>query len=315
MPSNEPSIQIRQFLGLRNTDRPARLPLGSLVNAENIDIDDSFGIERRQGYTAVPGLPGVTAAYGTRDESRLYVVNEGILKRIVSLDPLVTVALTTGIPSREVWWAENGEHVFCSGAVNGVIYRDTFTPFADWGSDDAQSFDAQGQTLETDEADIGTSAPPINTECVAFFQGAVWLSYYDTVADQSFLFRSKPFFWSRWDLAADYIAVPGRARLMAGTGPALVIGTDRAISVYSEGVLQDLADYGVIAGQYGEDSGRVYFWTERGLCRALPFEPMTEEAVSLPPGTRACTAVTRSKGNRQAIIVTTGGGEADNQYV
>lgn len=314
MPSNEPSIQIRQFLGLRNTDRPARLPLGSLVEAQNIDIDDSYGIERRQGYTAVPGLPGVTAAYGTRDEARLYVVNEGILKRVVSLDPLVTLALATGIPAGEVWWSETGEHVFCSGAVNGIIHGDTFTQYADWGSDDEQTFDAQGQTLETDEADIGVSGPPPNTECVAFFEGSVWLSYFDTVEDQTFIFRSKPFFWSRWDLAGDYIAVPGRVRLLTEASRALIIGTDRAVFAYSEGVLQGLADYGVVAGQYGEDKGQVYFWTERGLCRALPFEAMTEEAVSVPCGTRACLAVTRSKGNRQAIIVTTGGGEADNAY-
>ena len=314
MPSNEPSLQVRQFLGLRNTDRPARLPMGSLVVAQNIDIDDTGGIERRAGYLSVAGLPGVTAAYGSRDETRLYVVNEGILKRVINLDPLVTMALATGIPAGEVWWAENGEHIFCSGAVNGIIQGDTFTLYADFGSDDEQSFDAQGQTLSTDEADVGTLAPPSDTECVAFYEGSVWLSYYDTVADQSFIFRSKPFFWSRWDLSADYIAVPGRVRLLTSTGSGLVIGTDQAIWAYAQEAIQQLADYGVVAGQAGEDQGRIYFWTQRGLCRALPFEALTEETVSVPPGTRACLAVTRQRGNKQAIIVTTGGGEADNDY-
>lgn len=314
MPSNEPSLQVRHFLGLRNTDRPARLPIGSLVVAQNIDIDDTGGIERRAGYEALTGLPGVTAAYGSRDETRLYVVNEGILKRVINLDPLVTIAMATGISASEVWWAENGEHIFCSGAVNGIIHGDTFTEYAAWGSDDEQSFDAQGQTLNTDEADIGTMAPPTDTECVAFFQGSVWLSYYDTVVDQSFIFRSKPFFWSRWDLSSDYIAVPGRAMLLVDAGAGLLIGTDRAILAYSQDFLQPLADYGVISRQAGEDMGRVYFWTERGLCRALPFEAMTEETVSVPPGTRACLAISRSNGNKQAIIVVTGGGQADNNY-
>ncbi len=315
MPDNEPTLETKQFLGLRNTDRPARLPLGALVVAENIDIDDTGAIERRKGYAAIEGLTAVTAAYATRDERDLYVVDGGILKRVLSLAPVVTQVLAINIPTGEVWWAENGGHLFCSGAVNGIIHADTFTPYGEWGSDDEQTFDAQGQTLNTDEADIGTSAPPANTECVAFFQGSVWLSYYDTVSDQSFIFRSKPFFWSRWDLAMDYIPVPGRVVLLAATDSGVVVGTDKTIHAYVQDAFGALANYGVIAGQYHYDQGRVYFWTARGLCRALPFEAMTEEFVSVPPGTRACLAVTRRKGNKQAIIVTTGGGEADNAYV
>tara|TARA_R110002110_G_scaffold415835_1_gene657224 strand:+ start:39513 stop:40460 length:948 start_codon:yes stop_codon:yes gene_type:complete len=314
MAKNEPSLSVQQFLGLRNTDRPARLPPGALVVARNIDVDDTSGIERRRGYTILSGLTSVTAAYNTVDERFLYVVDSGMLKIVLSLSPLVTEVLATGVPSGEVWWAEGGGHVFCSGAINGVIRGNQFWTFENFGSADELTVDAQGQTLATDEADVGTSAPPINTECVTFYQGSVWLSYYDTVSDQSFAFRSKPFFWSRWDLARDYIPVSGRIVMMGATETAVVIGTDSEIWVYGQDVLQCVAPYGAVPCQTAEEDKRLYFWTQRGLCRAFPFEPMTEEAVSLPPGTRARLVVHRDRGCKRAIVVTTGGGEADNSY-
>lgn len=310
MPTNDPTISVPAFLGLYNNERPARLPIGALVEAQNIDIDDTGGIERRKGYGAITGLGNVTAAYATLDERRLFVVDAGILKRVLSLQPLVTLALAVNVPYTEVWWAENGDHVFCSGAINGVIYNDTFTPFAEWGSDAEQSFDAQGQTLQTDEADIGTLSPPTGTECVSFFEGCVWLSYFDSVANQSFVFRSKPFFWSRWDLAMDYFAVPGHVLLLAApnNGGAMVVGTDQAIHVYSQGTLQQVADWGAVPGKHDEDEGRVYFWSEYGLCRAMPFEAMTDEAVTVPGGTRAVVGVFRptNKHTRAVVLVADG---------
>lgn len=314
MADNEPTLEIAQFLGLRNTERPAKLPHGSLVEATNIDIDDEFGIERRSGYTPVAGLTAVTAAYSTKDEQDLYVVDGGILKRVLSVNPVVTQALAIDIGSGEVWWDDEGGYVFCSGAINGVIHADTFTAYADFGSDDEQLLEAQGYTLNRDEADVGTSPPPENTECVAVYQGSVWLAYYDTVSGQSFVFRSKPYFWSRWDLATDYTAIPGRVVLLAAHEGGVVIGTNSEIYVYSQDQLTSVAEYGAISCQAQEFNKKLYFWTARGLCRALPFEAMTEETVSVPPGTRAAMAISREKGRNAALVVTTGGGTADNDY-
>jgi hypothetical protein len=309
MPKNEPTVKIKQFLGLRNLDEPVRLPAGSLVDTKNIDIDDSGGIERRVGYTALAGFPAVTAVYATIDERELYVVDGGILKKVLSVSPLTVLAMAIDIGPGEVWWAENGGHIFCSGALNGIIHAGTFTPYSEWGSDDEQIMDAQGLPLYRDEADIGTDAPPQFTECVAFFEGCVWLSYFDTVAGQSFIFRSKPFFWSRWDLANDYIAVPGRVLLLAAPGnraSAMVIGTDQEIHSYSQGQLGQLADWGAVAGQADEFRGKAYFWTQEGLCRAFPFEAMTEPNVYVPHGTRAALVVSKHKAYEQAIVITQG---------
>jgi hypothetical protein len=314
MADNEPTLEVRQFLGLRNTDRPASLPVGALVAATNIDIDDQFGIERRSGYTPVAGLTQVTAAYSTKDEKELYVVDGGILKRVITLSPVVTQALAIDVGPAEVWWCDEGGYVFVSGAINGVIHADTFTPFVDFGDDIDQTLDAEGYTLNRDEADIGTLAPPSDTECVAYMDGSVWLSYHDTLSNQSFLFKSKPFFWSRWDLATDYIAIPGHVLMLASHAEGMIIGTDEGIWAHGAGQMQKLAEYGVIRCPSQEFERAVYFWTERGLCRALPFQNMTEENVSVPPGTRAAMTVSREKGRNTALIVTTGGGEADNAY-
>ncbi|MAC32209.1 MAG: hypothetical protein CME38_01225 [Haliea sp.] len=313
MPQNEPTVEIRQFLGLRNTERPARMPAGSLVQARNIDIDDAGAIERRAGYQPVPGLSGVTAAYATKDDRRLFVVAGGALQEVVSLDPLATRHLAGGFGAGEVWWSEGGGYVFCSGAGRGVVSGSRFSTLEEFGdtSIEERALDA---ILLDESTDVGTSPPPPDTECVAFFQGSVWLSYYDSVENQSFLFWSKPFFWSRWDLGKDYMPVPGRVLLLAIFNEGLFIGTDQGMWFYTEGLLQRVADHGVVPGQPSYDQGKLYFWTPRGLCRFLPLEYLTEKAVSLPPGTRASVGVVRERGYRRAIVLTTGESEADNPY-
>jgi len=75
-----------------------------------------------------------------------------------------------------------------------------------------------------------------------------------------------------------------------------------------------VAEYGAIPCQAQEFNKSLYFWTARGLARALPFESLTEETVSVPAGTRAAMVISREKGRNAALVVTTGGGVADNAY-
>jgi hypothetical protein len=68
----------------------------------------------------------------------------------------------------------------------------------------------------------------------------------------------------------------------------MIIGTDREIYSWDEDQLVLLASYGVIPGRNMiEHRGKIYFWTKRGLCRALPFENLHESTVSVPPGLSA----------------------------
>ena len=314
MPTNEPSVKISQFLGLRNKDRPARLPIGALVRASNIDIDDTGGIARRRGYTSTAAFTNITAAYATRDEQSLYVVDAGSLKRVITLSPLVTELIATGIPSGEIDWAEAGNLVMYAGAAQGVIEGSTPLAFADFGGD-GLDVEAQGETLQRDEACVGTMPAPTG-ERIAFFEGRVWLSVFDSSNDTTFIFSSKPFFWGRWDLHTDYIAVPGHVNLLSDAGGALLIGTSREVYLYAQESLQAVADYGTVPGRQVDydESGAAYFWTQRGLCKAAPFQNLTDDAVSVEPGTRCTVSIARERGANRILIVASGTAGADNPY-
>lgn len=130
MPDNEPVLSIDRFTGVSNTQRGTRLskpPLDGtpvampLKSALNMDVDDSFSLETRQGYSLIPGMDNVTSAYATKDETRLYVVADGHLLSVSSLSPLVTDLLRSNLPEGEIFWCEAGNFVFYSGAAQGII--------------------------------------------------------------------------------------------------------------------------------------------------------------------------------------------------
>jgi hypothetical protein len=50
---NRSVAPVGKFLGLRNADRPERLPYGSLQQADNVFVDNTGTIERRPGYVKV----------------------------------------------------------------------------------------------------------------------------------------------------------------------------------------------------------------------------------------------------------------------
>lgn len=314
MPTNDPTVKIDQFLGLRNTERPARLPAGALVQAVNVDIDDTGGIARRRGYASSASFTNITAAYATRDEQSLYVVDAGSLKRVITLSPLVTELIATGIPGGELDWAEAGNLVMYAGAAQGVIDGSTLLDFADFGGD-GLDVAVQGEALQRDEAAVGTMPAP-RGERIAFFEGRVWMSVFDSSNDTTFIFSSKPFHWGRWDLHTDYIAVPGHVNLLADAGGALLIGTDRAIHLYAQETMRDVANYGSVPGRQidYDESGAAYFWTRRGLCKAAPFQNLTDDAVSVEPGTRCAVSIARERGANRVLIVVTGTAGADNPY-
>ena len=59
----------------------------------------------------------------------------------------------------------------------------------------------------------------------------------------------------------------------------------------------------------------MYFWTQRGFCRAMPFENFTQTTVSVPPGLTAAAAVLEEDGTRRYVVALTKGGTAYNPFV
>jgi hypothetical protein len=153
---------------------------------------------------------------------------------------------------------------------------------------------------------------------IAFCLGRCYAAQYMPSAKQTIVFFSQPLGFHLWS-PDDYIAVPGELALMlriGGKPEKLLLGTTERVYVYdAENGLGELADYGVVPGMAGDKDahGTAFFWTERGVCKALPFENLTEAVVSMPPGQRVTATMVYQNGMQQFIAATQGSSTAFNQ--
>lgn len=384
--------RIDKLLGMVNTIDPVRTELGSMASGLNVDIDDTNSAVIRGGQTAFGSFGAITSAFATRDMQQLYVVDSGNLKR-VNPDGSATT-LQAGMPSTELWWTELGNHVFYSGAAQGMLtggehvtwaiptptveataiagslpagiylftavlvapdgrqggsdfargieltspgairleavapagYRTDFYVssldgaelfFCGSSDDGIFTFDGPLESLAmklSDEQD--TKYPPPAGEQVAGFQGRIYVAQAHPAADVTNIFFSQPFFYHLFDYQQDFITVPGEVRMLAPTSSALIIGTDREVWAWDGESLAKLAEYGVVEGHSSApmEDNSILFWTERGLCRALPFENLTESRFSFPPGDRAVVQFLQHNGYSKALVVVRDGGTAFNNY-
>lgn len=119
-------VETRQFLGLNNVADPVRLGLEWLTRADNVDIDDTGMVKRRDGHT-LHEAGEVTGAYATIDTDRMYYVVDGSLKTGAG------VVLDTGLASDLVHWAEVNDHVFyANGTDYGIVRADESTIEWQW---------------------------------------------------------------------------------------------------------------------------------------------------------------------------------------
>jgi hypothetical protein len=161
----------------------------------------------------------------------------------------------------------------------------------------------------------GTSSFPPGAAHVAFLKGRCFAARYLPEARQTVVWFSKPLAFHLWDLANDYLLLPGELSLMLWNNKGLLLGTTQAVYQYEEGGdLEMLVDYGVVPGTAGDTDaeGTAYFWTERGMCKAMPFENLTDKDVSMAPGARVTASMVYHNGLQQFIAVTQGGGDNFN---
>lgn len=114
-------IEINKFLGLRNTLPEPQQPLGTLTIAENVLIDDSGEIIRRNGNTKV--LDGtIISSYGTRDNSAMYfVTGDGDL---VYFDGQNSEKIDDGFDDSPVFWCEESANlIFALSSVKYIEIR------------------------------------------------------------------------------------------------------------------------------------------------------------------------------------------------
>ncbi len=164
-----------------------------------------------------------------------------------------------------------------------------------------------------------------------YFAGRLYTAEYFPQSDVTAVWRSLPLHYHHFDPGGEGISVPGQVLQMRstrethfsgsekltqrGVADAIVIGTDREIYTWDEDQLVLLASYGVVPGYHAiEFKGKVYMWTLRGMCRALPFENLTQDTVSVAPGVSAGAVVIEKDGTKRYVVALNKGGVAYNQY-
>lgn len=96
--------------------------------------------------------------------------------------------------------------------------------------------------------------------------------------DRSVLYWSKPDAPHWFEIDRDLQLVQGKIMLLADVNGALLVGTDRAIHIVSEGApVQTVAHYGALPGTLDWlDAGQAVFSTPRGPCTFPPFVNLTD---------------------------------------
>lgn len=300
---------ITAFIGLQNVSDPLRLGMAWLAQADNVDITDTGAIKKRTGYTKT--LPGaITAAYSTLDFSRCFVVDGGTLKALTG--PTTAVPLLAGLSPAPMHFTEvNAQVFFSNGIDSGIIRPDNETlPWRESALHDIEFLDAAGGRIPSLLDPL-----PLGVGVIQHWRGRIYAAQYFAEADQSAVWFSQPLGYHLFDLDDDFILLPGRVTMLAPHDDALLIGSDKKIHAYDGEKLTELAPYGVVPGRHwaaDTDGKRVLFWSQRGLCAALPFANLTERQVSVAPGVFAGGALVQSNGRKRYLVSLQQGGSAFN---
>lgn len=120
---------IQAVAGIRNTLTSERLhnvptrkaPAVDLVEARNVDIDDSFAVSRRAGQT-LEAAHFAHSLWANADQTICLFVEDQTLKRLMGVGgPVVTLAQGLASGRRMAYVAVNDRVYFSNGAQTGVI--------------------------------------------------------------------------------------------------------------------------------------------------------------------------------------------------
>jgi hypothetical protein len=161
---------------------------------------------------------------------------------------------------------------------------------------------------------IGTGVFPDNAGLIEFHGAKLFTT--EDFGDYTVVRFSRPLVYHLFP-DKDYFIVPASVTAMKSAGNALIIGCADIIYAYADGRLEVIAEYGVVPGRsmLKLPTGQVLIHSTRGVCRALPFEEITQDKVSLPMGSVCNTALMHSNGVKKYIALHDGAGEAFNKFV
>jgi len=277
---------INKFLGVQNTEQPERLPLGALVQADNVQITKTGMIEHRPLETKVFTTTNITASYGTDDQTVIFYVDNGSLYAMTGTS--VQLLYTSLFNTTPVYWCEESAQLvfFIGGGRAGYIKNKS-----------------EVVLLES-----------VNSSVIgcAYHNGMLVLAIDNN--GQTFILMSKPYEYDQYYDNESGFFIPNRVTCLRSVSGNLIITTLSNIYVLdvNDNLLR-LADFGTPLGKTITVYNNVaYIWTNEGLCRFPEFENLTKDNVSVPPGLQCCINLFEYNGNRYALALTDGGGFSDN---
>jgi hypothetical protein len=160
---------------------------------------------------------------------------------------------------------------------------------------------------------VGSGVFPEQGTCIEFHEAKLFVA--EDFGDYTVIRFSRPLVYHLFP-DKDYFIVPTKVTAMKSAGSGLIIGTADLIYVYADRRLEVLADYGAVPGRsmLKLPTGQVLIHSVRGVCKALPFEELTQDKVSLPMGSTCNVALMHSNGVRKYVALHDGVGEAFNKF-
>lgn len=293
------------WLGLNNVTRDTDQGVQWLAVADNIDITDRGRMVKRAGY-ALAKSGAFKSAFSTSNERRMYLATASA---IVNFAGVTLAALTSTLP---VSWCEVNDMVlFDNGTDSGMILPDdTVLPWRGTTLADLPVLAPDGAKIE----DLAQPLP-LGTHIVQHWRGRIYAAQYMPSENQTVVWYSNPLGFHRFDVDTDFFMVPGNVTMLAPHAEALVVGTNQEIYSYTGESLAVLADYGVVPGQHWDNDGsRILFWSKRGLCAAMPLVLLTENQISVAPGSSAGGCLVQAGGQKRFLAVLEKGGMPYNPY-
>lgn len=287
--------KVETFKGLNNRIDPVRLGLEWQLQADNCLCDDAGFLLRRPGQVAVSS--GFLDLYGTRNGRLLAITTNNALVEINAAGE--SALLYSGITGGPFQWIELGYALFL------------MSPKKQWAIYPHQAI-LWGSLCPTvpDESELPyplsdpISYPPPFGEILGVRRSQVVVGAWESDRDRSVLYFSRPDYPHEFRLDRDWLIVPGQVTMLASVTQGMVIGTDRAIYVdLIDSPLMQVAEYGVpYHGFVYDERDIVWFWSERGLCTALPFKNLTEATFVGDDRSQVTAALLDWQGSRYAVI-------------
>lgn len=257
----------------------------------------------------IPNSPTVAATTGNLPAGTYMVCCTNILPdgRETGATEAVAITLTDG-QALQISGLTVGCNVYVAPA-NSEVFQLLGT-----ARQTVMSFNSTSDDLGRDLLNAFLDPLPLGATVIQHWKGRMYAAHYSPADNQTAIWFSEALGYHLFNLNSNFILVPGKVETLAPHDAALVIGTDARVFAYDGQKLDQISDYGVVAGQHWDRDGeRILFWSVRGLCAFAPFANLTEKQISVAPGIRAGGCFVRTGGQRRYLSILQQGGEPFNQ--